>query len=336
MQLRPSQLPVHLERDLLPVYVVHGDDPLLAMEAGDHVRHAARKRGFDEREVLVVEPGFKWDAFSAATRNRGLFGERRVIDLRIASGKPGTDGARVLEDFAGHTDAETVLLVSLPRADRTTQAAAWFVALENAGASVAVYPLERHEMPGWIASRLARQQQRTSDDVLQFLADHTEGNLLAARQEVEKLALLLPPGELDPAAVEQAVADVARFDIAQLSEAWLAGDAARTLRILSVLQSEGEGIPLLLWQMSEDVHALASVLTAVATGTPMAQALKNARVWGKRQQAMERAVRRIRPAAVPGLLMEVAQLDAIAKGVGEGDAWERFDKLALRLCSGSS
>src|SRR3954470_10417062 len=150
MQLRPSQLPAHLERDLLPVYVVHGDDPLLAMEAGDHVRLAARKRGFDEREVLVVEPGFKWDAFSAATRNRGLFGERRVIDLRIASGKPGTDGARVLEDFAGHTDAETVLLISLPRADRTTQAAAWFVALENAGASVAVYPLERHEMPGWI------------------------------------------------------------------------------------------------------------------------------------------------------------------------------------------
>jgi DNA polymerase-3 subunit delta len=191
-------------------------------------------------------------------------------------------------------------------------------------------------MPGWIAARLARQQQRTSDDVLQFLADHTEGNLLAARQEVEKLALLLPPGELDAAAVEQAVADVARFDIAQLSEAWLAGDAARTLRILNVLQSEGEGIPLLLWQMSEDTHALASVLTAVATGTPMAQALKNARVWGKRQQAMERAVRRVRPAAVPGLLMELAQLDAIAKGVGQGDAWERLDKLALRLCSGSS
>lgn len=332
-QLRPAQLPGHLERELLPVYVVHGDDPLLAMEAADHVRHAARKRGFDEREVLVVEPGFRWDAFSAATRNRGLFGERRVIDLRLPSGKPGIDGARVLEDFAAHTDPDTVLLLTLPRADRGTQSAPWFMALENIGASVAVYPLERHEMPGWIAARLARQQQRAADDVLQFLADHTEGNLLAARQEVEKLALLLPPGDLDAADVERAVADVARFDLAQLSEAWLSGDAARTLRILASLQSEGEGVPLLLWQLGEDAHALASVLTAVASGTPVQQALKAARVWGRRQPAMERAVRRVRPAVLAGLLRELAELDAIAKGVGRGDVWQRLDSLALRLCA---
>ena len=313
---------------------MHGDEPLLAIEAGDQVRAAARRAGFDEREVLVAEPGFRWEALSAATRNLGLFGSRRLIDLRVPNGKPGVEGARVLEDYAAHADSDTLLLLTLPKLDRGAQAAAWFTALETAGASIAVYPLERHEMPGWIAARLAAQQQCASDDVLQFLADHTEGNLLAAQQEVEKLALLLPAGELDADEVEQAVADVARFDVSQLSEAWLAGDASRSCRILAALESEGEGVPLLLWQLSEDLHALASVLTALASGLPVAQALRNARVWGKRQAAMERALRRVRPAALPGLLQGLAQLDALAKGIGRGDVWEGLTRLALRLCNG--
>ena len=185
MELRLEQLAGHLERTLAPVYVVHGDEPLLAIEAGDAIRAAARRAGFDERDVLVVEPGFRWDALVAARANLGLFGARRVTDLRIPSGKPGIEGARALEALAASPDADQLLLVTLPRLDRTAQSAGWFTALARAGVSIAVYPLDRSELPGWIAARLARQGQRASRATLALLAERCEGNLLAARQEIE-------------------------------------------------------------------------------------------------------------------------------------------------------
>ena len=331
MQLAPAQLAGHLAKGLAPLYVVHGDEPLLAIEAGDLIRSAARNAGCDEREVLVVEPGFRWDAFSAASRNLGLFGGRKMIDLRIPGGKPGVEGARVLEDCATNPNPDAVVLVTLPRTDRATQASAWFSALESAGVVIAVQALERAELPAWIAGRLARAGQRASAETLQFLADTTEGNLLAAQQEIEKLGLLLPAGELEPRAVEQAIADVARFDVFQLSEAWLAGDAARACRILASLEDAGEGVPLLVWQLGEDLHALAAVFTAVAGGTHISAALRNARVWGKRQPAMERAARRLQPSALPSLLIRVARLDALAKGIGRGNVWDELREVALAL-----
>ncbi|MDQ6917360.1 MAG: DNA polymerase III subunit delta [Pseudomonadota bacterium] len=331
MKLRPEHLTAQLAKGLAPLYVVHGDEPLLAIEAGDAIRAAARAAGCEEREVLVVEPGFRWDAFSAASRNLGLFGTRKLIDLRIPSGKPGVEGARVLEDCAAHPSADATILITLPRIDRTTAASAWFSALEQAGVTVEVYPLERGDLPRWIAARLARQQQRASAETLQFLADTTEGNLLAAHQEIEKIGLLLPQGELDPSAVENAVADVARFDVFQLSEAWLAGDAARACRILTSLENEGAGVPLLLWQLGEDLHALAGVLAATASGAPVAIAVKSAQVWGKRQAAMERAARRVAPSAIPSLLTRLARLDALAKGIGRGNVWDDLGDVALAL-----
>ena len=331
MRLRAEQLSAHLARGLGPLYVVHGDEPLLAIEAGDAIRAAARAAGCEEREVLVADAGFKWDAFSGASRNLGLFGTRKLVDLRIPSGKPGVEGARVLEDCAAHPSADTTILITLPRLDRTASSSAWFSALEQSGIAVEVYALERADLPRWIASRLERQKQRASAETLQFLADTTEGNLLAARQEIEKIGLLLPQGELDQGAVESAVADVARFDVFQLSEAWLGGDAARACRILAALENEGEGVPLLLWQLGEDIHALAGVLASTASGTPVAIAVRNARVWGRRQQAMERAARRVVPAAIPALLARLAQLDALAKGIGRGNVWDNLRDVALAL-----
>lgn len=331
MQLRLKELAAHLARGPGSLYVVHGDEPLLAIEAGDTIRSAARAAGFDEREVLVAEQGFKWDAFSAASRNLGLFASRKIVDLRIPSGKPGADGARVLEDFAANPSADTLTLITLPRLDRSAMKSAWFSALDRAGVTVAVYPLERAELPQWIAARLARQRQSASAETLQLLADATEGNLLAAQQEVEKLALLLPEGALDPAAVEDAVADVARFDVFELSEAWLAGDAGRACRILASLEAEGEGVPLLLWQLGEDLHALAGVIAARMSGTPAAVAVQQARIWGKRQAAMERAARRVPPHAISHLLERLARLDALAKGIGVGNVWEELKRLALEI-----
>lgn len=331
MELRPNQLASHLERALLPVYVVHGDEPLLAIEAGDAIRAAARKRGCDEREVLVVEPSFRWDAFVAANANLGLFGARKLLDLRIPSGRPGVEGAKALEAYAANPNPDQCLLVTLPRLDRAAQSAAWFEALAAAGAALAVYPVSRDELPAWVAARLARQDQRVAAETLAFLADRCEGNLLAARQEIEKLALLCPPGEIAQDAVERAIADVSRFDVFQLSEAWLAGDAPRALRILAALEAEGEGIQLLLWQLGEDLHALAAIRGAVAGGTPLAVAVRNARVWGKRQAAMESAARRVDVATVLALLHALARADALSKGIGKGSAWEELATIALAL-----
>ena len=331
MELSLRQLGAHLERKLAPVYVVHGDEPLLAIEAGDAIRTAARRAGCTEREVLVAEPGFRWDAFLAANANRGLFGERKLIDLRIPSGKPGVEGAKALEASAAHVSDEQVLLITLPRLDRAAQASAWFSALAGAGVALAVYPLERDELPRWISERLSRQKQRARPETLAFLAERSEGNLFAARQEIEKLGLLLPEGEVAHEAVLGAVTNVARFDVFALSEACLSGDAARTARIIAALKAEGEGLPFLLWQLGEDVRALAAVQEAVAAGMPLSAAVRNARVWGKRQAALERAVQRLPASSVAPLLRALAHLDALSKGIGVGDAWDDLTTFALAL-----
>src|SRR2546422_1738340 len=331
MQIAPAQLISSAAKGLAPLYATRGGEPLLAIEAGDETRAAARAAGFAEREVLGGEPGFKWDAFAAANRNLGLFGARKLVDLAIPSGKPGVEGARALEDCAAHPHPDLLTLITLPRLDRAAQGSAWLAALERAGVTVTVQPLERRELPRWLAARLARQNQRARADTLQLLAEATEGNLLAARQEVEKLGLLLPEGELDHDAVERAIADVARFDLFQLSEAWLAGEAARALRILAVLEAEGEGVPLIVWQLGEDLHALFAVLAAVAGGASTGAAVQATRVWGKRQVAMERAARRIDAAAIPDLLLRLARLDALAKGIGRGSVWNELADLALAI-----
>ena len=331
MNLRPDDLPAHLGRSLAPLYVVHGDEPLLALEAGDAVRAAARRAGIEDREVLIVEQHFRWDTFLAANASLGLFGSRRLVDLRIPSGKPGIEGGKALEAFAARPSLDNVTLVTLPRLDRAGQSSAWFTALAASAVVVAVEPLAREALPRWIAARLARQKQTAAPETLALLADTCEGNLLAARQEIEQLALLLPEGALDHATVEATVADVARYDVFAASEAWLAGDAARALRVLSVLEGSGDGPQLAIWALSEDLHAIAAVQSMASSGTPIAVALRNARVWGKRQAAMERAVRRVSAQALQTMLGALARLDALSKGLGRGNAWDDVAALAMAI-----
>src|SRR5690348_6595881 len=332
MQLRPHELDAHLSRKLAPLYVVHGDEPLAAIEAADAIRVAARRAGCDERELFIVEQHFRWDAFVAANANLGLFASRKLIDVRIASGKPGTEGAAVLERHARNLPADNITLISLPRVDRTMQASAWFAALGEHGVMVGVTPVERAALPAWIAERLARNDQRVTRETLAYLAERCEGNLLAAKQEIEKLALLLPAGQLAHDDVERAVANVARYDIQELSEAWLRGEAVRTLRIVDGLQNEGEPITLVAWQLGEDLHALAAVHEMMAQGQSLSSAMRSVRVWGKRQPALERAARRVDASRVLPLLASLAKLDALAKGLGRGDPWDALVAIALALC----
>ena len=331
MQLKLSQLVSHLQRPLHAVYVLHGDEPLLQIEAAQAIRDAAAKAGYAERELLVVESGFNWQALAGANQSMSLFGARRVLDLRIPTGKPGVEGARVLEAVATNPSPDNVLLVSCPKLDRSAMSSNWFTALEGAGVAIATPALERGDLPTWIAERLSRNGQRATNEVLQYLADLTEGNLLAAQQEIDKLALLLPAGELTQQAIESVVANVARYDSAGLSEALLGGDAIRVCRILVGLQAEGESVQLVLWQVADDTHALLAVAQALREGMRTDIALRNARVWGKRQVAMERAVRRVDGRALAAMLPDLARLDRISKGIGKGEVWDEVREYALRF-----
>lgn len=336
MRLTTEQLPRELARGMRPLYTVYGPETLLALEAEDRIRAAARAAGYVEREVLTAEPGFRWSDLRLAGQNLSLFGSRRLVELRIPSGKPGTEGATAIEAYVRDLPPETVTLIALPEMDWRAVKAAWFAALEAAGVLVAANPVPRAELPRWLAGRLASQGQSADDATLRFIADRVEGNLLAARQEVEKLALLCPPGALAFAEVEQAVLDVARYDPFALGEALFAGDLAFLARMLRGLEGEGVAAPMALWAVAEEVRTVARVAAALAAGESEPAALKAAKVWGPRQARVARAARRVSLAELEDALMAAAEIDLIVKGLQRGDAWRELGRLALSLAGAAA
>ena len=332
--LRLEQLEAHLARELESLYVIHGDEALLALEAADAIRSRARASGFSERVVLAAERGFHWGELGASVATRSLFGDKKLIELRLVSGKPGNDGAEAIEAFCARLPPDALGIVTLPRLDKAGQASAWFKALERQGTVVNVYPVERARLPEWIAARLARQKQRASTETLQFLADCVEGNLLAAHQEIQKLALLLPPGEIDFDAVREAVMNVARYDALKLSEAMLSGERARLARMLDGLRGEGEAPPRVLWILAEEIRAICRVQNGIAAGRPLADVLREARVWGgARQTLVGRAAKNLPRAALLAALAHAAKVDRVVKGIVKGDAWDELLQLGLRFAS---
>ncbi|RYY92616.1 MAG: DNA polymerase III subunit delta, partial [Comamonadaceae bacterium] len=298
MQLAPAQLTQHLQRGLRPLYTLHGDEPLLVQEAADAIRAVAREQGYTERTVHTVAGAhFDWSAVLAAGGSLSLFADKQLVEVRIPSGKPGKDGSTALQQLAESTvgNDSTLTLVVLPKLDFATKKSAWFAALDGNGVTLELQPVERNALPQWIAQRLARQEQRVAageegQRTLQFFADRVEGNLLAAHQEIQKLALLHPKGELGFAQVEAAVLNVARYDVFKLSEAVLGGQAARVTRMLDGLQAEGEAEVLVHYTLAEDIRALKRVKDAMAAGRPLPMALRENRIWGPRERAFERVL----------------------------------------------
>jgi DNA polymerase-3 subunit delta len=332
--LRLEQLEAHLARELRPLYAIHGDEPLLSLEAADAIRARARALGFSERTVLLAERSFDWSELGASAASLSLFGERKLIELRLPTGKPGADGGAAIERFCAKLTPDALALVMLPRLDRAGQSSAWFQALEAAGMMVNVFPVERSRLPDWIAARLARQKQSAKPETLRFLADCVEGNLLAAHQEIQKLALLLPAGDLGFDAVREAVMNVARYDAAKLAEAMLAGDRARLARMLEGLRGEGEAPPRVLWLLAEEIRAVCRVQDGIAAGRPIAEILREARVWGDARQALVgRAARKFPRAALLSALEHAAGVDRMVKGIVKGDAWDELLQLGLRFAA---
>lgn len=343
MQLALNQLSAHLAKGLRPLYVLHGDEPLQQQEAADAIRTAARAAGHAERSSYTVAGAhFDWSAVLAAGGSLSLFADRQIVEIRIPSGKPGKDGSAALQQIAEAAagNESTLTMVLLPRLDKATRSAAWFAALEANGVTLQVDPVERAALPAWIAQRLAAQGQRVAageqgQRTLQFFADRVEGNLLAAHQEIQKLALLYPPGELSYAQVEQAVLNVARYDVFKLSEAVLSGQLARAMRMLDGLQAEGEAEVLVHWALAEDIRNIKRVKDAMAAGRPLPMALRENRIWGAKERLFERLLPHAGDAQIAQLLQAAHVVDGIVKGLKHPDwpqdGWQALRQLALQL-----
>ncbi len=333
MNIPADRLPAHLARGLAALYVVVGDEPLAAQEAGDAIRAAARAAGHTERIIYSVQGRYNWQGIFADGDNFSLFAERRLAEIRIPSGKPGVDGAKALETYAARLPADTLTLISLPGLDWKTMQSRWFAALAKSGVVVEAKPVERAALPGWIERRLARQDLRADRAALEFLADQVEGNLLAAQQEIDKLALLLPPGAVTLADIEHAVADVSRLEADILQDALYAGDGARFAQVVVDLKDSGEAVPAILWQVSSAVQLLLRLKSAVARGDSLPAAMRT--LWGRdRQRApqIERAVKRLSLAQVESALTDLALIDRQAKGLERvGDPWDTLLRVGMTL-----
>ena len=331
MKLKPEQLEQHLQRGLQRLYVVFGDEPLLVQEAADAIRAAAKNAGHHEREIFTVEAGFNWGALLLSGNSMSLFASRRLFDVRIPTGKPGVEGAQKLQEYCTALPLDTVTLITLPKLDRQAQNAKWFGALEGVGVVVAVYPVERARLPQWIRERLARQNQQADAQTLQFLTDQVEGNLLAAHQEVQKLALLFPEGKLSFEGVQDAVLDVARFDVFKLSDTLLGSDVARLARMMDGLKGEGVAPTLVLWAITQEIRALLRIQSGLRLGRPLGVLMREARVWESRQAGIERALSRLSIDVLERALLAAAQLDRLVKGLRQGDVWDELLQLGLAL-----
>ena len=314
-----------LAKSLLPAYVIHGDEPLLAMEAADAVRAAARRAGFSERTVLEPGRSFDWSEFSHAADSLSLFAEKKIVEVRLPTGKPGQQGAAAIAAYAERAGEDVLLLVTMPRGDRATQSSPWFSALAKLGAIVDVWPVERARLPTWIADRLGRQKQRAPREVLEFLAERVEGNLLAAHQELQKLALLAPPGELDLETVREAVASVARYDADDAAEALLSGDLERYARVVDGLRGEGEAVPYVLF-----------ILAGALFGVQAQQRGMPGRFFNRTvDRAVQAGAARYKPKQVDDALIACAAIDRDSKGVGKDDPWQALLRLGLTLAGGA-
>ena len=339
MQLRLDQLTAHLHKGVRPLYTLWGDEPLLAQEAADAIRAAARAAGHTERQVHTVSGAhYNWSGLLGAAQAMSLFADKQIIEIRIPSGKPGKEGSDALQRYARLQAEDTVTLVTLPRIDGQQQKSGWFSALDSAGVTIRCEPIARAALPAWIAQRLSLQAQRVQDGEagqrsLAFFADRVEGNLLAAHQEIQKLGLLYPQGELTFEQIEAAVLNVARYDVFKLGEAVLSGQVERALRMLDGLQAEGEAAVLVHWSLSEDIRALKRTQDAIDNGKPMPMALREARVWGAKERLFERAVPLFSDSALARLLQAAQVCDGLVKGLRHPDwpcdPWHGLKRLVL-------
>jgi DNA polymerase-3 subunit delta len=329
-----KQLDRHLARELAHIYLIAGDEPLLVDEALEQVRAAARRKGFDSREVHTTDRFFRWAEIEGEADNLSLFASRKIVELRMPSQRPGTEGAHVLETWAERKDPDRVVLIAVPeKLDFGSKRPAWADAIEQHGVFIEIWPVGRAELPGWIQERAAAAKVKLTSAAAQLIADRTEGHLLAANQEIQRLALENPGGskQLDEADVLASVANNSRFDVYKLADAVLGGESGRAFKILAGLREEGTAPQLVSWALVRDIELLASVHYAVRRGDNVDAALARNRVWRSRQGLVKQALRKFPSKRLRALITQAADVDAVLKGVVPAEPWTTLTGLLLAM-----
>lgn len=321
VKIQANQLSSHLKNKLAPCYLVTGDEHLLVEESLDAIRAAARDGGFGSREMHVATAGFDWGLLAAAGANLSLFAEKRIIELRLPTGKPGRAGGQAIVELVERLGPELMLIVSAPRLDKSAAASKWAKTVDQRGVSLILWPVGVRELPGWINQRMRQSGLLPDRDAVAMIVERVEGNLLAARQEIEKLTLLLGEGPVTAEDVGRAVADMSRFDVYKLTDAALAGDARRALRILAGLEAEGVEPVIVVWALTRELRTLARLGDAVRAREDLAAAMQRAGVWRNRQALVRNCIARHTPDGVNRLLKATARADLAAKGQTRADPW---------------
>ena len=331
MKLSGENLAASLARQLQTIYLVSGDEPLLVNEAADAIRAVARQQGFAERELHVVERGFDWQGLLADSRAMSLFAQRKIIEIRMANPTPGEQGADVIVELAEQPSPDNLVLIITGKLDGRTQSSRWVSAVEKRGVLMQLWPIDLPRLPAWIRERLGRHKLQADAAAASLLAERVEGNLLAAHQEIEKLALLLPPGPITAETIVDAVADSARFDVLQLGEAAMRGQTARALRILEGLRGEDVEPTLVLWAVNKDLQWIARARSLMRRGQSAESAMNTLYVWRPRQAAMAQALGRMNRHTLRNLILDAERIDRSIKGVIKADPWLELERLVARL-----
>lgn len=331
MKLDAERLGPRLSRSPDPLYLISGAEPLLVAEAADAIRAAARAAGFEERETLFVEPGFDWARLAAGRDNLSLFAGKKLLEVRLKSGKPGVEGSRALVEYAADPPDGVILLVITGKLESAQLRSKWVKTIEKTGVHVHARPVPPEKLPAWITDRMHQRGLEPRGDAAALLADRVEGNLLAANQEILKLELIAGRGPIDGHAVREAVADSARFDVFQMVDAALVGDVARAMRIVDGLTSEGVPPPLVLWAITREVRTLARLAWAMEQGASLDTATKQLRVWFSRRELLQRGLKRHRTRDLQALLLDCATTDLVIKGRRRGSQWGCLIELLRKL-----
>lgn len=331
MKIRPEQLQSHLSKELLAVYVISGDEPLLAQESADAVRLAARNKGFSGREVFHGEGKFDWGQLHNEANALSLFTEKKIIEVRISNGKPGDKGSKAICELCANPNPDNLLLVILPKLERAAQNSKWVKALESSGAHIQVWPITGEQLPRWIKQRLLESNITANQQAVEILAERVEGNLLAAVQEIEKLKLLAIDGKVDAIMMSSVVADSARYNLFEFVDKVLVGDAQSAARSLRGLHSEGTDAIPLLWAITRELRILIKASEQISQGESRDRALKNAGVWEKRLPLFRTAIQRCSAPHLRMLLYQAGAIDRGIKGMRKADVWDELTTLVLSL-----
>ncbi|MCB1813609.1 MAG: DNA polymerase III subunit delta [Candidatus Competibacteraceae bacterium] len=336
MKVRPEQLSAQLKRGLAPLYIIHGSEPLLILEAADAVRAAARERGFHERELFTVETGFDWSRVQLEANSGSLFASQRLLEIRLGDAKPGDSGGRVLSQLAAQPSPDMLVLLSAGKLDQSAQKSRWFKALDKVGVNVTVWPLDARQLPRWLEQRLRAHGLQPTAEALALLSSRCEGNLLAAKQEIDRLALLLEPGPVGIEQIMQLGSDQARYSIYDLADAALMGKTKRVIRIVQVLKHEGVEPILAVWALHREIQSLNRLRFDIQRGLTVPAALTRHNIWEKRKPLFTQALNRIDTPTCRQLLRACAKLDGLIKGAERGDVWDSLLALSLRLAGHNS